>query len=149
MYAFRWSFIFTYSIYREAPKSCSLSYTPPLWKMDSTKLKEWEYFDNNGSRYRILADPRILISETEDKSMKNIQNAAQHVLLLTHVLVRSLFCLLQNEAELSCEKIQTITQWWRSMCWEHGAKLHLNGQIRFVSVGPCRLGTVPLTMVSD
>ena len=53
--------------------------------MDSTKLKDhrwdsWKYV--NGSRYRILEDARTLISETEDKNMKIIQNAALFVLAL-------------------------------------------------------------------
>ena len=59
---------------------CKQSDTPPLWKMDSTKLKElsWKYV--NGSRYRILEDARTLISETQDKSMNTIQKAAVYLL---------------------------------------------------------------------
>ena len=63
---------------------CKESDTPPLWKMDqrnSTKLPI-EYGNNNGPRYRILADQRTLISETEDKYLKFIQNAALCILAL-------------------------------------------------------------------
>ena len=64
----------------DGKKVCKQSDTPPLWKMDSTKSKELEYFDNNGSLYYIYVDQRTLISETEDKYLKFIQNAALYFL---------------------------------------------------------------------
>ena len=66
----------------DGKKVCKQSDTPPLWKMDSTKSKELEYFDNNGSLYYIYVDQRTLISETEDKYLKFIQNAALCILAL-------------------------------------------------------------------
>ena len=56
-------------------KLCYESYTPPLWKMDSTKMTI--IFDKI-----LLGDERTLISETEDKYFKFIQIAALCILAL-------------------------------------------------------------------
>ena len=66
-----------------------MSNIAPLWKIDSTELKAHilidgeEFFETSSSRIReVYGDIRSVIYETEDNSMKLIQNAALYVLAL-------------------------------------------------------------------
>ena len=80
-------FILPYNLYREIWKYCGESDIAPLWKITSTEFKpvvsgnlQRDYYGEAFSQ--VYGDGRTLIYETEDNSIKIIQNAALYVLAL-------------------------------------------------------------------
>ena len=75
-------FILPYNLYREIWKYCGESDIAPLWKISSTEFKplfsRWKEYPH----LEIYGDGRTLIYETEDNSIKIIQNVALYVLAL-------------------------------------------------------------------
>ena len=64
--------------YREISRRCQTSNIAPLWQLESTERKV--PVNISSGRMEMYGDVRTLTYETEDKSMKNIQNVALYVL---------------------------------------------------------------------
>ena len=71
-----------YDIYRAIDKVCGESNIAPLWELYSTEIKVYNEYGRREHKRRVYEDARKLIYETEDNSMKIIQNIALYVLAL-------------------------------------------------------------------